>query len=283
MDVHSTKIGAVTYLNSKPLVEGLAQFCTDAEIVMDYPSHLAVGLKEGTLDVALIPSVEAFSDSDYEIVSDACVATRGQVFSVKLYFRTPPGEVRTLALDAGSRTSAALSRIMLEERFGVSPEIQTLPLGDSIENTTADAVLLIGDRAMRPQPGHFHTQWDLGEEWVNWTGLPFVFAMWVSRKNAHLGEIPHRLNEARDLGLYNLKSVAARGAADLQLPLDMVENYFTKNLHFVLGPRERMGLRLFHELAAAHGLANSAPLSFRADDEPALQGCELFANCVESV
>ncbi|WP_437226197.1 menaquinone biosynthetic enzyme MqnA/MqnD family protein [Planctomicrobium sp. SH661] len=260
-----TRIGAVTYLNSKPLVEGLVDLCPQASVLLDYPSRLADGLAHATLDVALIPSVEAFCDPDYEVVSDACVATHGPVFSVKLYFRKHPGDVKTLALDEGSRTSAALARVMLEERFGVQPKLQRLPIGKTIEDASTDAVLLIGDRAMSPQPGEFHTVWDLGEEWVNWTGLPFVFAMWVARKDSQLDGIPQQLNAARNLGLNRIDKIAQRGAQSLNLPVDMVKNYLTKNLHFTMGSAEQMGLRLFQELAAAHGLAGAVPLSFRTD------------------
>jgi len=259
------RIGAVSYLNSKPLVEGLPELCPEAEFKLDYPSRLADGLAHETLDVALIPSVESFSDPDYEVVSNACVATHGPVHSVKLFFRKHPGDVKTLALDEGSRTSAALARVMLDERFGVQPHLQRLPLGKTAEETTTDAVLLIGDRAMSSPAEYFHTVWDLGEEWVSWTGLPFVFAMWVGRKGVGLNGIPEKLNAARDLGLAHLEEISRQGADSLQLPVDMVRQYLTRNLHFTLGKAEQMGLRLFHELAAQHGLAGETPLTFRGD------------------
>jgi len=259
------RIGAVSYLNSKPLVEGLAELCPQGEITLDYPSRLADGLAHENLDVALIPSVEAFSDPDYEVVSNACVATHGPVFSVKLFFRKYPGEIRTLALDDGSRTSAALARVMLEERFGVQPKLQRLPIGQTAEETTTDAVLLIGDRAMLPPREEFPIVWDLGEEWVSWTGLPFVFAMWIGRKKAELTGVPGKLNAARDLGLAHLDEIARREAELMSLPVEMVQTYFTRHLHFTIGKAEEMGLRLFQELAARHGLASTMPLSFRTD------------------
>lgn len=259
------RIGAVSYLNSKPLVEGLAELCPEADLVLDYPSRLADGLAHRRLDVALIPSVEAFSDPNYEVVSTGCVATHGPVFSVKVFFRTHPGAVRTLALDEGSRTSAALARVMLDERFGVQPQLQKLPFGKSAEETEADAVLLIGDRAMSSPREQFPFVWDLGEEWVSWTGLPFVFAMWIGRKDAELGDLPARLNAARDLGLLHLDEIVQRESSAMDLPSEMVRHYFTRNLHFRIGKAEEMGLRLFQELAARHGLAQSSPLTFRTD------------------
>src|SRR5579872_4430858 len=142
------RIGAVNYLNSKPLIEGLAELAPEAELILDYPSCLADRLSARTLDVALVPSIACLLAPNYEVVSDACVAARGQVLSVKLFFRTQPAAVRRLALDEGSRTSAALARILLGERYGVFPELEPLPLNQSTAGIDADAVLLIGDRAI---------------------------------------------------------------------------------------------------------------------------------------
>ncbi len=269
------RIGAVSYLNSKPLVEDLENLCPESDCMLDVPSRLADGLASGDLDVALIPSVESFLNPDYEVVSDACVATHGPVMSVKLYSRVHPGEIRTLALDEGSRTSAALTRIMLEERFGVTPELQKLPLKKTTRDTNADAVLLIGDRAISPPKESFHTVWDLGEEWVNWTGLPFVFAMWVTRQNTELGEIPSRLAQSRDAGLNAIERIAQDGAEALNLDYETALNYLTKNLYFKLGDAERAGLKMFQELAANLGLADPTPLSFR--DLPELEEAELIS------
>src|SRR4051812_37972662 len=137
------KIGAVSYLNTKPLVYRLAEFAPKAEIVFDLPSRLADNLGRGQLDIALIPSIEYFLGAGYTVVSDACIACRGPVLSVKLFSRVPISEVGTLALDEGSRTSAALVRILLHERAGIQPRCEPLPIGASISDTSADAVLLI--------------------------------------------------------------------------------------------------------------------------------------------
>lgn len=271
------RVGAVSYLNSKPLIEGLGDRLPGGELILDYPSRLADGLAAGKLDVALIPSIEAFSDPDYVIVSDACVASCGPVFSVKLYFRVPPGSVRSLALDAGSRTSAALARIMLAERFGVVPRLESLSMGASVAATRADAVLLIGDRAMQPIDEEFSEIWDLGDEWLRWTGLPFVFAMWVGPENGRISEVARALSEARDAGVAAARPIAEREAPGLHLATDTAYRYLTENLHFELGSAERSGLRLFHELAAQHGLAPAQcgvlgrrrPQRFRFAHQPA--------------
>jgi chorismate dehydratase len=198
------RVGAVSYLNTKPLIWQLEQLAPQVLLVLDYPSRLADRLAAGTLDVALIPSIELFHDPGYSIVSDACIACRGPVMSVKLFSRVPLEQIRTLALDEGSRTSVALVQILLHERFGLRPQLEPLPLGKSTNDTSADAVLLIGDRAMQAPGEPFAAVWDLGEQWRLWSGLPFVFAMWVARAGADLQGVEEALAEARDRGLAHL-------------------------------------------------------------------------------
>ncbi len=245
----AVRIGAVNYLNSKPLIEGLADLLPEAELVLDYPSRLADDLEVGRLDVALVPSIEVLRHN-YEIVSDACVATRGPVMSVKLYSRVPFGLIRTLALDVGSRTSAALVRIMLRERYGVTPRLEPFPLEQSPDATRADALLMIGDRAMHEPTGDFVGTWDLGEEWLRWTGLPFVFAVWAARAGTELSTVEDALGHARDLGVERAADIARRESPLLGLSEPTAYNYLTRNLHFRIGPAERSGLRLFSRLAA---------------------------------
>ena len=281
-------VGAVSYLNSKPLIEGLDELLSGhATLRLDYPSRLADDLASGSLDVALIPSIEYFRSQNYEVISDACVAAHGPVLSVKLYSRVPWGEVKSLALDEGSRTSATLARILLAERHGVFPKLEPLPLDHRTQDSSADAILLIGDRAISPPNEQFLGTWDLGEEWLEWTGLPFVFAMWVAKgpraegRGTRDGAIPNRasvpslapqpltladlLNAARDLGVARLDDIARREAPLLGLSLPTTVSYLSENLQYHLGPAERNGLKLFYELASGMGLAPAgAELAFRA-------------------
>ena len=254
------RIGAVSYLNTKPLVYGLAKLAPRAEVVFDLPSRLADELAAGKLDVALIPSVEFFQNPDYTIVSDACIGCRGPVLSVKLLSRVPMDSIRTLALDEGSRTSVALVRILLKERFGLSPRLLPFPLGIDAEKIEADAVLMIGDRAMHP-PAGFSQEWDLGDEWCRWAELPFVFAMWVARKGSlpELCEIEIALSRARDVGVANLEEIAERESANVGLTYEQCLSYLRDNLYFFLGQREQRGLQLFREHAMRLGLAPVVP------------------------
>jgi chorismate dehydratase len=245
----------VNYLNTRPLVYGLERFAPQAELVLDYPSRLADDLAGGRLDVALIPSIEFFHDPTYSIVSDACIACRGPVLSVKLFSRRPIEEIRTLALDEGSRTSIALVRILLNERYGVRPQLRALPVEASLADAGADAVLLIGDRAIHSPGGNFQVVWDLGDEWCRWAELPFVFAMWVARAGADLDGLDAALAVARDEGVAHLDEIAAREAAPLGLTRPQCLSYLRDNLHFYLGQREQRGLALFYRKAARMGLA----------------------------
>jgi chorismate dehydratase len=258
------RVGAVAYLNSKPLIEGFPQLLPEAELSLDYPSRLAEDLEAGLLDVALVPSIEVLRHAEYEIISDACVATRGPVMSVKLYSRVPFGEIHSLSLDAGSRTSVALARIMLEQRFGVIPRLEPLPFERSLSSAQTDAILLIGDRAMHAPDEPFAATWDLGEEWLRWTGLPFVFAVWAAKSDKELGPVEGALCRARDLGIERAAEIARREAPHLEISEATAYHYLTQNLHFRLGPAERSGLRLFSKLSSRLGLApEGADLVFR--------------------
>ncbi|TWT29892.1 menaquinone biosynthetic enzyme MqnA/MqnD family protein [Blastopirellula retiformator] len=249
------RVGAVRYLNTKPLVHGLAAANPDIDLSFDLPSRLADKLASGDLDVALIPSVEFFQDPSYSIVSDACIACRGPVWSVKIFFRKPPAEVRTLALDEGSRTSAALSKVLLSERFDLKPQTVPLPIDSGFDSVDADAVLIIGDRAIHAPAGDFVEIWDLGQVWRQWSGKPFVFAAWVARPEFDTPQIAAALSAARDAGLAHLQEIAAAEAPRHRLTAEQCLTYLRDNLHFTLGPDEESGLSLFHAHAVQRGLA----------------------------
>lgn len=257
--MNKIRIGAVSYLNTKPLVEGLAELAPEAEISFDLPSRLAASLAENRLDIALIPSIEYLRDPSWTIVSDACIGCRGPVLSVKLLTRKPFDQIETLALDEGSRTSAALAQILLFERFSVRPKLESLPIGDGVNDTSADAVLLIGDRAIHSPEGDFIDEWDLGDRWCRWAELPFVFAMWVARAGVDVSQVEAALAKARDRGVANLPQIAQRHADEVQLSPESCLSYLRDNLYFHFGARQRQALELYYRRAAVIGLA---PASF---------------------
>ncbi len=248
------RIGAVNYLNTKPLIEDLDQLAPEAELVLEVPSRLADLLAEGELDVALIPAVEYFRAGRYRIVPGIGIASNGPVLSVTLFSRVPCKEIRRLALDEGSRTSAALAQVLLRKRHGLTPELVPLPLQQEAEQVDADAVLLIGDRAMHACLPGFAQAYDLGQEWHHWTGLPFVYAFWAVRPGVELGPVAAALQEAKRRGCSQIGHIAAREASRLGLDAGFCRRYLAHIIRFDLGERELTGLRLFQTLASELGL-----------------------------
>lgn len=250
------RIGAVVYLNTQPLVAELPQIAPDVQIVFDVPSRLAEMLSQGHIDVGVVPSIEVARHPEWTVVSDACIACRGRVKSVKLFSRTPIPAIKLLALDEGSRTSAVLVRILLQERYGLEPQLTKLPIGLSAGESRADAVMLIGDRAIQAPEDGFSEVWDLGEEWVRWTGLPMVFSLWTARPGVDLESLDQLLTRSRDAGLAKLPEIARREAPSRNLSEQECLEYFRDHLVFVLGPQEKAGLRRFCELARKYNLAS---------------------------
>lgn len=259
------RIGAVNYLNTKPLVFGLAERLPQAELVFDLPSRLADDLANDKLDVALVPSIEWVGHPDWSIVSDACIGCRGPVLSVKLMFRVPPEDVQTLALDEGSRTSAVLAQILLQRQCGVTPQLVNLPIEAVPEEFPADVLLVIGDRAICNDDRPFVEVWDLGQRWSEWTDLPFVFAMWIARPGVETTTIANALSAARDEGCRHLKEISQREALAMQLPEKLVLDYLTKNLDFRLDQRQLASLDLFYRHAFELGLIDCLPESICDD------------------
>ena len=268
-DPHFVRIGAVAYLNTKPLIYSLldrltrgADAATDSSkdspegsLRLELPSRLATELENESLDVGLIPVVEYFQNLDrYLGVSDAAIACRGPVWSVRILFRKAPCEVRTLAVDEGSRTSIALSKILFHSRFQFVPETTPLPMGMAPQSVDADAVLVIGDRAMKPERFRedFGTDWDLGEEWLRETGLPFVFARWVARNRSFATPgLAAVLEQSRDAGCANIDEIVRLQAGRYGLSDEECRDYLTRFLRFRLGPDERAGLAEFHRRCQA--------------------------------
>jgi chorismate dehydratase len=255
----SLRIGAVTYLNARPLSVELSRLAPEADIVVDLPSRLADGLAQGRLDVAMVPSIEFLRQPGTRIVSDACVSCDGPVRSVMLYSRVPIERIRTLALDEGSRTSAVLAQILLREQFHLAPRLRPLPIGTPADRCDADAVVLIGDRGMAPHEGPFEVVWDLGEQWRRWTGLPFVFAMWVARPGLAVAGLDELFAAARDAGVLRLAEIARAASPEIGLPEEECLSYLRDNLVFHLGPRQRQGMERFFELAAPYQKSETQP------------------------
>jgi chorismate dehydratase len=251
------RLGAVSYLNTKPLVLGLEQRPDLFTVRYDVPARCAELLHEGGIDLGLIPAIEYLrGDEEYRVVPGVAIGSHGPIASVALFTRVPIGEVRTLALDVSSRTSAALTRILCAERWQISPAFTPAEPDARRTLSRADAVLIIGDPALAIDPEVLRvTKLDLGSEWKALTGLPFVYAMWCGRdgavERAHLDE----LNAARDRGVAAIEAIAREeGRGDAAMEARSLR-YLRDNLKYGLGEAEIAGLRRFHELAVELNLA----------------------------
>lgn len=252
---NAIRVGAVNYLNTKPLICDLELLAPNVDLRLEVPSKLADQLADGELDVALIPVIEYFRAGGYRVVPNIAIASRGPVLSVTLFSRVPWSGIHRVALDEGSRTSAALTQILLRHRHGVRPEVVPLPLDQPAEEVDADAVLLIGDRAMRAcLPGFAHA-FDLGQDWHDWIGLPFVYAVWAVRDGVDLGPVADALVEAKRRGLARVGPIAHEEAPRLGLDAGFCRRYLSNIIHFDLGPREQAGLHHYYMLACELGLA----------------------------
>jgi chorismate dehydratase len=247
MNPQTLRVGAVNYLNTKPLIERLTDFAPNIQLSLDLPSRLADQLAAGEIDVGLIPVVEFFRGT-YSFVPNVAIGSRGPVLSVTLFSKVPWEEIRSVSLDEGSRTSAALTQILLRKRYGVNPAVRPLPIDAPADNLGTDAVLLIGDRAMRACLPGYRYAYDLGEEWTDWTGLPMVFAVWAVRGGVELGDAEAAFQKAKEYGLAHAGEIAQREAAALGLDPGFCRRYLSNILRFDLGPQELAGMQKFREL-----------------------------------
>lgn len=247
------RLGAVSYLNSKPLIHSLLGR-PEWDIALDLPSRLASGLLDRKFDAALVPLVVLFDHPELVVVSDACIACRGPVWSVKLCSRVPMDRIRTLCLDEGSRTSAILAQVLLQQRYGLRPQCRPLSIEADWTQVAEDAVLVIGDRAIQSN-ARYPFVWDLGEEWTCQFGLPFVFAVWAAWPDGDLGLLAEGLAAARDEGERCVPQIASEQSAILGIDAPRCETYLRDNLHFRLQAAERRAIARFYRLAVEAGFA----------------------------
>lgn len=244
------RVGAVNYLNAKPLIERLSDFAPNIDLSLDLPSRLADQLAAGIIDVGLIPVVEYFRGRNYSLIPNIAITSHGPVLSVTLFSRKPWSEIRSVALDEGSRSSAALCQILLRKRYDVHPAIQQLPIDAPAEKVETDAVLLIGDRAMHACLPGFRFAYDLGREWTDWTGLPFVYAVWAVRSGVELGDTEQAFHRAKENGVVHAGEIAQREAPLLGLDPGYCRRYLDTLIRYDLGPSEVAGMERYRELAS---------------------------------
>lgn len=239
------RIGVVSYFNTQPLLLGIekADFLSKIELVKDYPAKVAQALIDGHIDIGLVPVAITPLLSNPHIVSDFCIGTKTKVASVAIFSKVPMEQITSIYLDYQSRTSVQLARILLKAFW--KKDIQFLQAEEGyiqkIAGTTAGVI--IGDRALANLT-EFEYVYDLGEAWIVHTGLPFVFAAWMSNQ-----PIPDAFktlfNNANAYGVEHIKEVLD------QLPArthgyDM-ETYYTKNIEYRLTDTMQQGMKLFLE------------------------------------
>lgn len=236
------RVGVVNYLNTKPLLYGLEKepISSQIELIGDYPARLAQMLIDNEIDLGLVPVAVLPKLPEYYIVGDYCIGAEGEIASVALFSEVPMNEIKKVYLDYQSRTSVELLKYLMKEYWGINPEIIKASDEDyrkEIKGTTAG--LVIGDRAFEQRKISTFI-YDLGSEWRSITGLPFVFAAWVSRK-----ELPENFirlfNEANALGLKYVDEIVAANPFELY---DLAK-YYRFHLSYELDEKKRKGLSHF--------------------------------------
>ena len=235
----------VNYLNTKPLVYGLERepISSQIELIGDYPSRLAEMLLNNEIDIGLVPVAVLPKLKEYHIVSDYCIGTEGEIASVALFSEVPMQEIEKVLLDYQSQTSVALLKFLMKEYWGISPEMVTATneeYRNQITGTTAG--LVIGDRAFEQRKISTFI-YDLGSEWRKITGLPFVFAVWVSTKKLH-DDFIKLFDEANAAGLQHINEIAAATPFDLY----DLKKYYELHLSYLLDAKKREGLSYFLQI-----------------------------------
>jgi len=235
------RVGAVSYLNTKPLLYGIQRSSVmgELELIMDYPSRIGDMLLRNEIDMGLVPVAVINRMPEYYINGNFGIGSDGAVASVCLFSEVPVQEIRRVLLDYQSRTSVELARILLERYWKIDPElvIAGMDFQDQIRGTTAAVV--IGDRAFQQRKVSTFV-YDLGEAWKNMTGLPFVYAAWISNKPLDPGFIA-RFDEANRLGV----SLISEVVRDHPYLLFNLHDYFTRHLNYFLTANHRLGLEKF--------------------------------------
>lgn len=243
-------LSAVSYLNTLPLIWGFLEGPQRplARISRDLPAACAEAVRKGRAAAGLLPVIEAHRGG-LPLLGDVGIACRGPVRSILLISKVPASLIRTLKTDASSRSSVALTRILLAHYFR-NPSVEMSPMPPDLPRMLegADACLIIGDPALKLTPGSLSGLYvyDLGEEWRRMTGLPMVFAVW----SGHVPFDPVAFRESLDFGRAHLDDYLASEAAQRGLPLELARDYLTRHIVYDIGPEERRGCGEYLKLAA---------------------------------
>ncbi len=251
----SLRISVVQYLNSVPLVWGMLHGEQQGryELQFTIPAGCAEAVRQRRADVGIIPSIEYQRMDHMQILSGISIASKDEVKSVLLLSKVPINKIQSVAIDNSSRTSAALLRILLRKFYSRFVSVQpSAPKPDEMLRR-ADAALVIGDPALT-YAGQVAEVYDLAAEWKKFTGLPFVFALWVGDEDVNLSKYHADFESSRDFGLAHVDDIAAAYAPQLNMKVPGVKVYLTCNIDYSLDEDNRKGLRLFYKLAREVGI-----------------------------
>lgn len=240
-----TRIATVSYLNARPLIDGLERQA-DVDLVRRVPSRLLETLESGDARIALCPVIDfQTSAAELEIVPAGAIGCDGPALTVRLFGRRPIANLDEIAVDGDSHTSAALLRIVMRELYGRHPTLHALTPGAG--SSPPEALLLIGDKVVTATPDSavYPYELDLGAAWKEVSGKPFVFATWMTRAGAELGTLPLRLDGIRRDNRQRLEEIAVRHAEAGGWPLELATRYLSRNLRYELGEPELAGIEEF--------------------------------------
>lgn len=238
------KLSVVSYLNSKPFIHGLqhSDLLEKIDLQLDIPSICAQKLIYKTVDLGLIPIAVIPQLKEYHIISDYCIGAEGKVDSVMLYSEVPLKEISSVLLDYQSRTSVTLVKVLAQKLWKIDPEWVKAEADyeKGISGTTA--AVIIGDRTFGLENTYKYT-YDLAEEWQKLTGLPFVFACWVSNKQLSDSFITD-FNAALKKGLDDRKALVADLEKEKKYPTN-IDHYLHKSISYGLDSAKKQALELF--------------------------------------
>ncbi len=253
------RVGTVPYCNAWPLVHFLPQQLPGALISEWFPSAMRLRLMAHHLDLALMPVAELMNLPYGKIVGNGCIACRGPVRSVLLVSKKPIEKIKTISLDTASRSSITICELLLRHFYDLRPTRYKLSADKPLNDCRTDAFVVIGDRALAFKPSEkWKHLYDLGELWLEKTGLPLVFAAWIGCTDKAYGnaDLIHALQVSRDLGTSHVTQILAEKSAE-QMPVgrDGVYSYLTESICYTLGDDEMRSLQAFFDLALLHGFA----------------------------
>jgi chorismate dehydratase len=297
--VTQLRISIVQYVNTAPLVWGFTNGPLRGKYDLSFtvPSQCAEDLRSGRADVAIIPAIEYQRIDDLVILPDMAIASKKQVRSLLIIAKKPIEQVTSFALDAGSRSTQTLTRILCAEKWKIAPQFFESSPDLHAMLQQADAALIIGDPALRIAVGIEKESWPRAEgqancpastlgitsaemlyvydvvgEWRSHTGLPAVLAVWAAKRDVATPEVAADFLASRDFGLSRIPEICFDAARELELPQRTLQSYLRSNIDFSLDEENRRGLELYFAHAAKLGLiSRSKPIEWAATKAEAMK------------